>query len=73
MQTPEQLRGTAYSLSILHIKRLKRVHRRFTKRLCGLSTMTCKDGLRALGLQSFEARRLQFDLIYTYKIENSNR
>ena len=50
------------------IDQLERVQRRFTKRLRGLSTLTYKDRLCALGLQSLEARRLQFDLIHTYKI-----
>ena len=50
------------------IERLERVQRRFTKRLSGLSMLTYKDRLRALGLQSLEARRLQFDLVHTYKI-----
>jgi len=53
---------------IKDIERLKRVQRRFTKRLGGLSTLTYKGRLRALGLQSLEAKRLQFDLIRTYKI-----
>ena len=39
-----------------------------TKRLRGLSTLTYKDTLQVLGLQSLESRRLQFDLIYAYKI-----
>ena len=33
-----------------------------------LSTLTYKDRLQVLGLQSSESRRLQFDLIYAYKI-----
>jgi len=33
-----------------------------------MSTLTYKDRLQVLGLQSLESRRLQFDLIYTYKI-----
>ena len=43
--------------------------RRFTKRLRRLSTLTYnKEILQGLGLQSLESRRLQFDLIYAYKI-----
>ena len=53
---------------IKDIERLERVQRRFTKRLRGLSTLTYKDTLQVLGLQSLESRRLQFDLIYAYKI-----
>ena len=53
---------------IKDIERLERVQRRFTKRLRGLSTLTYKDRLQVLGLQSLESRRLQFDLIYAYKI-----
>ena len=34
----------------------------------GLSTSTYKDRLQVLGLQSLEFKRLQFDIIYTYKI-----
>ena len=33
-----------------------------------LSTLTYKDRHQVLGLQSSESRRLQFDLIYAYKI-----
>ena len=44
------------------------IQRRFTKRLRGLSTLTYKDRLQVLGLQSSESRRLQFDLIYAHKI-----
>jgi len=53
---------------IKDIERLERVQRRFTKRLRGLSTLTYKDRLQVLGLQSLESSRLQFDLIYAYKI-----
>ena len=53
---------------IKDIERLERVQRRFTKRLRWLSTLTYKDRLQLLGLQSLESRRLQFDLIYAYKI-----
>ena len=52
---------------IKHVEHLERVQRRFTKRLRGLSTLTYK-GRQVLGLQSSEFRRLQLDLIYTYKI-----
>jgi len=52
---------------IKDIERLERVQRRFTKRLRGLTTLTYKDTLQVLELQSLESRR-QFDLIYTYKI-----
>jgi len=53
---------------IKDIERLERVQRRFTKCLRGLSTLTYKDRFQVLGLQSLESRRLQFDLIYAYKI-----
>jgi len=54
---------------IKDIERLERVQRRFAKRLRGLSTLTYKeDRLQVLGLQSLESRRLQFNLIYAYKI-----
>jgi len=56
---------------IKDIERLECVQRRF--RLTWTSTwtvytLTYKDRFRALGLQSLEAKRLQFDLIYDYKI-----
>jgi len=52
---------------IKDIERVERVQRRFTKRLRGLSTLTYKDRLQVLGLQSLESRRLQFDLICAHK------
>jgi len=52
---------------IKDIERLERVQRRFTKRLRGLSTLTYKDRLQVLGLQSLESSRLQFDLFMHIK------
>ena len=56
-----------WSHFIKDIERLECVQRRFTKCLGGLSTCY-KDRLQVLGLQSLESSRLQFDLIYAYKI-----
>lgn len=50
------------------IKRVESVQRRFTKRLSGMSNMSYNNRLSALGLDTLELRRLQHDLLYTYKI-----
>ena len=47
---------------------IEAVQRHFTKRLRGLGTLSYPDRLKATGLECLELRRLQLDLIYTYKI-----
>ena len=44
------------------------VQRKFTKRLLGCSKLSYADRLARLKLESLEVRRLQHDLILTYKI-----
>lgn len=51
-----------------HIECVERVQRRFTKRLSGMSQLSYEERLKCTGLQSLELRRLQFDLIWCYKI-----
>ena len=41
---------------------------RFTKRLRGYRNISYAERLRLLNLDTLEARRLKFDLIYCYKI-----
>ena len=44
------------------------VQRKFTKRLRGLRDISYTERLKLLNLDTFEDRRLKFDLIYCYKI-----
>ena len=44
------------------------VQRRFTRRLSGMNRFSYLERLVKLGLESFELRRLKFDLIMVYKI-----
>ena len=50
------------------IEQLEKVQRRFTKRLCGMKSLTYSERLRQLGLPSLELRRLHLDLVFCYKI-----
>ena len=50
------------------IKRVESVQRRFTKRLPGMGDKTYSRRLTDIGLESLELRRLQQDLVLTYKI-----
>ena len=51
------------------IIKIESVHRRFTKRIRGLSNVGYKDRLEILSLESLQLRRLHQDLIsYSYKI-----
>jgi len=47
---------------------IENVQRRFTKRLRGLGDVAYADRLKHLGIPSLELRRLQFDLVFCYKI-----
>ena len=47
---------------------IEQVERRFTKRLRGYRNISYAERLRLLNLDTLEARRLKFDLIYCYKI-----
>ena len=53
---------------ITDIDCIEKVQRRFTKRLAGLYDLNYGDRLIALGIDSLERRRLNADLILTYKI-----
>jgi len=44
------------------------VQRKFTKRRPGYASLSYKDRLSRLGLDSLELRRLPYDLLPTYKI-----
>jgi len=50
------------------VNRIDSVQRNFTKKIQGLSHMHYSDRLLTLGLQSLENRRVEFDLIFFYKI-----
>ena len=45
---------------------IEQVQRRFTKRLRGYRNISYAERLRLLNLDTLEARRLKFDLIYCY-------
>jgi len=47
---------------------VEQVQRRFTKRLYGLRELPYDESLSTLNLHSLELRRLQFDLVWCYKI-----
>jgi len=47
---------------------IEQVQRRFTKRLRGFRNISYAERLKLLNLDTLEARRLKFDLIYCYKI-----
>ena len=49
-------------------EKVERVQRHFTKRLHGLKNKSYTERLKLIGLQSLERRRLNYDLILTYKI-----
>ena len=51
-----------------NVQKVESVQRKFTKRLLGFKSLDYKTRLLRLGLDSLEMRRLQQDLIYTYKI-----
>ena len=51
-----------------HIECVERVQRCFTKRLPGMNHLSYDERLKCTGLQCLELRRLQFDLIWCYKI-----
>ena len=51
-----------------NIQKVESVQRKFTKRLPGFKPLDYKARLLRLGLDSLEMRRLQQDLVYTYKI-----
>jgi len=53
---------------ILKIQQVETVQRKFTKRLPGYAPLCNKQMLSRLDLESLEMRRLQHDLIYSYKI-----
>ena len=50
------------------IMMIKKVQRRFTKRLRGCKNLTYTDRLIKLALPSLELRRLHLDLIFCYKM-----
>ena len=50
------------------MKKIERVQRRYTKRLCGLSNISHSERLRRLQLCSLELRRLHFDPFLCYRI-----
>jgi len=54
--------------SIKDVKRIESVQRQFTKRLPSMTNLSYANRLRALGLDTLEHRRLQQDLLYTYKV-----
>ena len=54
--------------SIKDVKRIESVQRRFTKRLPGMTHFSYASRLKAVGLDTLEHRRLQQDLLHTYKI-----
>ena len=49
---------------------IEQVQRRYTKRIHGMEYKTYKERLSILDLVPLELRRMQLDLIYTYKILN---
>jgi len=50
------------------IECIKRVQRRYTKRLPGLKTYSYESTLQRLNLTTLELRRLHIDLVWCYKI-----
>jgi len=50
------------------VKLIESVQRKFTKRLPGYASLSYKDRLSRLELDSLEFRRLRYDLLLTYKI-----
>ena len=50
------------------IKLIESVQRKFTKGLPGYASLSDRDRLSRLGLNSLELRRLRYDLLLTYKI-----
>jgi len=50
------------------ITAIEKVQRRFTKRLRGMSKLTCHQRLVKVGLESLELRRIRADLVFAYKI-----
>ena len=56
--------------SVGDILMLESVQRRFTKRIPGLENMSYDARLEALNMITLERRRLQFDLVFCYKLFN---
>ena len=54
-----------------HIDKLEKIQRKFTKRIPSLCHLPYLQRLNALNLETLELRRLNFDLIYYYKILNN--
>lgn len=52
------------------INKVEAVQRKFTKRVPGLSTLSYRERLDVLELETLELRRLQFDLVQVFKILN---
>jgi len=50
------------------ISLIEKVQRKFTKKMHGMSHLSYKERLSALGVEPLELRRLRFDLCTTYKI-----
>ena len=50
------------------INRIESVQRRFTKRLPGMADISYSERLDSLGMETLELRRLQHDLLLTYKM-----
>jgi len=50
------------------IKLVEQVQRRFTKRLHGYHDIAYAEWLRLLNLEMLEARRIEFNLVFCYKI-----
>lgn len=50
------------------IEKIERVQRHFTKRMQGLKNKTYTERLKLTGIESLERRRLNYDLVLTYKI-----
>ena len=47
---------------------MERVHRRFTRMIPGMKSLSYEEWLRTLGLSLLEFRRMRGDLIATYRI-----
>jgi len=54
-----------------HINAIEKVQCRFTKRIPSLKSMSYSERLAAVGLETFQARRLRFDLVMYFKILNN--
>jgi hypothetical protein len=54
--------------SIVNIKKVESVQRRFTKRLPNMATLDYATRLSAVNLDSLQVRRLRTDLLYVYKL-----